>query len=93
MVDGVYFRGHEKRDHSPCPQPCVFDSPCPQLCVFEHVHVPVLFIGIVRVCGSVCVCVCMCACTHMLILCVHVFAMLCMKMFVNFHVLYACLYI
>ena len=28
---------------------------------------------------------CVCVCMHVLILCVHIFAMLCMKMFVNFH--------
>ena len=38
-------------------------------------------------CVSLCVCVCVCV----TILCACVFAMFCMKMFVNFHVLYACM--
>ena len=46
------------------------------MCVILHVCVHARYPVCVRVCMTLCVCV---------------FAMFCMKMFVNFHVLYACI--
>ena len=55
----------------------------------ERARVRVLFIGIVLARDPMCVCVCVCVCARAraqvrVILCACVFAMLCMKMFVNF---------
>ena len=58
---------------------CVCACVCVCVCGGGHV----LFIGIVCVQSSVCVCVCVCVRSC-------VFAMLCVKIFVNFHVLYTC---
>ena len=53
----------------------------------ERARVRVLFIGIVRARDPMCVCACVCVRARAqvrVILCACVFAVLCMKMFVNF---------